>query len=329
MNVTYEMLKRASVNGVPDKSNANSYIVAMNTYGDKFGMLQPHRLAQCIAQVMHESAEFRFDREVWGPTPAQKRYDTRTDLGNTPEVDGDGFLYRGRAGIQITGKANYIAFTEWCRKYVDPNAPDFAAKPELVNTDPWEGLAVVWYWTTKNLNRYADEGNNEMITKRINGGLNGYADRLRYYTRIGLVMLGYGAAQVLDFQRVARRDGWYTGNLDGDDGPLTRAAIHRALLAMTTEQDKSPDVKAAPVTETKTEVIVPPQIDKPIAKTSGLWERLGQIGGLLLTGGAAWLQDWRLVLALTAALIVLALVGIALHKRLIDTVLAFKKAFAS
>lgn len=326
MQLTYNLIKRIA-HGTPDVSNTNSFLIAYERYGKQFGLDQPHRIGQLLPQLMHESAEFRYDREIWGPTPAQQRYDTRTDLGNTPERDGDGELYKGRSPIQVTGKANYAEFTAWCRKNISASAPDFVRQPDLINTDPWEGLAVFWYWSTRNLNRYADEGNNEMITKRINGGLNGYADRLRYYTRTGLVVLGFAATQVLEFQRDARRKGWYTGNLDGDDGPLTRAAIHRALLAMTKEQDRSSDVKAAPVTETKTEVIVPPQIDKPIAQTSGLWERLGQIAGLALTGGAAFLQDWRAVIAITAALIVLAVVGIVLHKRLIDAVQNVKRAF--
>ncbi len=90
-----------------------------------------------------------------GPTDAQKRYDTRTDLGNTPQVDGDGKLYLGRTSGQLTGKGNYQAFCDWCvtRKL---NPPDFVAKPDLLNNDPWEGLVPTWYWQSRNLNRWAD-----------------------------------------------------------------------------------------------------------------------------------------------------------------------------
>nr|WP_234835981.1 hypothetical protein [Sinorhizobium meliloti] len=74
---------------------------------------------------MHESGDFRYDREIWGPTPAQQRYDARTDLGNTPERDGDGYLYRGRTGMQLTGKDNYRQFRNWCRA-TGLDCPDFA-----------------------------------------------------------------------------------------------------------------------------------------------------------------------------------------------------------
>ncbi len=92
---------RAAAKGKVNESNLTSVLVALDRYGDRFGMDRPHRLAQYFAQLMHESGDFRYDREIWGPTPAQQRYDTRADLGNTPEKDGDGYLYRGRTGMQL------------------------------------------------------------------------------------------------------------------------------------------------------------------------------------------------------------------------------------
>ncbi|PND23933.1 hypothetical protein CN933_29770 [Sinorhizobium sp. M4_45] len=93
---------RAAAKGRVNESNLASMLVALDKYGDCFGMDRPHRLAQYLAQLMHESGDFRYDREIWGPTPAQQRYDTRTDLGNPPGKDGDGYLYRGRTGMQLT-----------------------------------------------------------------------------------------------------------------------------------------------------------------------------------------------------------------------------------
>lgn len=183
----------------------------------------PHRLAHYLAQLMHETADFRYDVEVWGPTPAQRRYEGRLDLGNT--APGDGYRFRGRTGIQVTGRTNYAAFRDWCRVTIDPKAPDFETDPDATLTDPWEGLAPLWYWSTRNLNHYADANNIEMVTRRINGGLNGYADRLARYTRCGLVLLGYGPADVRQFQTA---EGLTT---DGVAGPATRSAIHAALQA--------------------------------------------------------------------------------------------------
>ena len=73
--------------------------------------------------------------------------------------------------------------------------------------------------------------------------------------------------------------------------------------------------------------VVPKPFDKPVTQTSGFWERIGQIGGLSAIGGlAAFFQDWKAVLAMVAGLIVLALFGLLLHKRIIDAVQNVKKA---
>lgn len=213
------------VGGTPHPDNSRSFLLGLNEYGRKFGLEKPHRLAQYVAQLAHESAGFRYDRELWGPTPAQKRYDTRTDLGNTPERDGDGFKYRGRGPIQITGGSNYRQFTKWARN-LDVTAPDFYADPDAVLTDPWEGLGPIWYWSTRGLNVYADNGDNEMITRRINGGLNGYQDRLRYYDRAALILLGRDPEDLRKFQLD------HGLMVDGVSGPRTRAAMHKALRAL-------------------------------------------------------------------------------------------------
>lgn len=216
--------------GKPNAANVRSVVVALDRFGGFAGLDKPHRLAHYLAQLIHESGAFQFDREVWGPTPAQKRYDTRTDLGNTPARDGDGFKYRGRTGIQITGKANVTTFMAWARK-LDPSAPDFVTTPDLLNTDPWEGLGPIWYWTKgnptgKSLNRFADANDIEMVTRRINGGLNGYRERVNAYVRVALYLLDYQLTKgaVALFQE----DAGITS--DGIAGPETRAALHRRLV---------------------------------------------------------------------------------------------------
>ncbi|SEI11391.1 putative chitinase [Rhizobium tibeticum] len=77
-----------------NEANMNSVLVELDRYGGDFGMDRVHRVVQYLAQLMHESGDFRYDREIWGPTLAQSRYDTRTDLGNTLTLDGDGKKYR-------------------------------------------------------------------------------------------------------------------------------------------------------------------------------------------------------------------------------------------
>lgn len=279
------------------KSNANSVISALNTYGSKFGLDQPHREAQFLPQILHESGSFVYDREIWGPTAAQKKYDTRTDLGNTKAVDGDGKLRAGKGPIQVTGGSNEKQYTKWARATIDPKAPDFYAKPDLINTDPWEGLSAIWYWDSRGLNRYADQGDVETITVKINGGKNGLADRLNWYGRTALVMLGYGPTDVSKFQKDAKID------VDGDVGPRTRSALHAALLALTSSKKQSDDVQIAPVVDMKeVEVEKKVAVEVPVpVKTKNLdkpWymDLLGQkelattvaIPGVSALGGVPW-----------------------------------------
>jgi putative chitinase len=126
--------------------NINSIIVSLDRFGAQLGLDQPHRFVQYGAQIAHESGGFQYDAELWGKnggTAQQKKYDTgdlAKKLGNTPEADGDGYLYRGRTGIQVTGKSNYRQFYEWC-KAKGFNPPDFVKFPDRINDDPWEGLA--------------------------------------------------------------------------------------------------------------------------------------------------------------------------------------------
>lgn len=207
------------------RTNMKSLFVALEQYGDQLGIMEPQILPHFLAQQMHESGSFKYDKEIWGPTAAQKRYEGRKDLGNTKKGDGKRFM--GRTGGQITGRYNYGQYTKWARK-LDPNAPDFTETPELINTDPWEGLGPIWYWDNgnpegKSLNKYAKDNNIEMITLRINGGKNGLGDRIDYYTRCALVLLGYGPTEVKAFQRD------YKLKDDGIAGAMTRQAMHKAL----------------------------------------------------------------------------------------------------
>jgi len=103
----------------------------------------------------------------------------------------------------------------------------------------------LFYWDTRDLNRWTGEGDAETITKKINGGKNGLADWFGRLTWISLVLLGYRADNVLQFQADQRLQ------VDGDVGPKTRAAMHTALVALTPDEAARPEVEAAPVTEEK------------------------------------------------------------------------------
>ncbi len=230
MELTIGQLRRIATGPTSD-SNMQSIIAGLQAYGVRAGLDRPHRLAMYVAQIAEESGDFRFDHELWGktPTPAQARYDTRTDLGNTPQADGDGYLYRGRTGIQGTGKTFYEHFRDWCRSQ-GFQCPDFVANPEAIDTDPWEGLAPIWFWLSKGLNAYADTGNFDMVTQRINGGQNGADVRRAFYTRTSLVLLGFGPTDIKAFQISAGLVA------DGSAGPVTLAAFHQKLLELAPAQ---------------------------------------------------------------------------------------------
>lgn len=138
------------------------------------------RASAFLAQIAHESGELRFMEEIWGPTPAQKRYEPpgrkATELGNTQP--GDGKRFKGRGAIQITGRANY-------KKYGDLLGFDLEGNPDLAATPQFAFSTAALYWQKRGLNELADVRDFITITKRINGGTTGLKERQRYYEIAG------------------------------------------------------------------------------------------------------------------------------------------------
>lgn len=140
----------------------------------EFGIDTTERQAAFIAQCGHESGSFVYTREIWGPTPAQKGYEGRADLGNTQS--GDGVKYRGRGLLQVTGRANYA--TTGTKLGIDLiNHPEQLEHPDLAARSA--GL----FWRDHGCNELADIGAFTSITKKINGGQNGAPDRLLRWNR--------------------------------------------------------------------------------------------------------------------------------------------------
>ncbi len=152
------------------------FLDPLNDAMRKYGIDNLPRAAAFIAQLAHESGEFRFMEELWGPTAAQSRYEPASDLakrlGNTQA--GDGKRFRGRGPIQITGRFNY-------KKYGDLLEIDLVAEPDRAATPEIGFSTAGLFWERNGLNALADAGNFEAITQRINGGQNGAAERERYY----------------------------------------------------------------------------------------------------------------------------------------------------
>ena len=231
---------------------------------------EPAVFVQFMAQVMHESGGLRYVREIWGPTKAQARYEGRKDLGNVKA--GDGKRYMGRDVIQITGRANYRALSKWA-------GFDFEAKPEALEAKEWLGIGAIWYFlqARPKLIQYCRDGNIEMVTRQVNGGLNGYADRLKWYDDAALKILGFGSIRA--FQENAGLV------VDGISGPKTRAAMHKALSA----------VKVTPAEPQKK----PAQVQKPSPQSPPAKTTKGPstaiLAALLAGGGylaAKWDEFW-------------------------------------
>lgn len=174
----------------------------------------PLRVAHFLAQVLHESGLFEIVeenlnysakrlREVFPKyfTPAQaaayagKRaaignrvYADR--LGNGGEGSGDGYRYRGRGLVQLTGKANYGAFGAWI-------GADVVSDPDLVSTR-YAVHCALFFWSTRGCNALADADDLVAVTKKINGGLNGFEDRRRLLERAKQALLADAPVTTLD-----------------------------------------------------------------------------------------------------------------------------------
>lgn len=153
---------------------AGVFVPVLNTAMNRYQIVGSKRVAAFIAQIGHESGQLRYVKEIWGPTAAQTRYEGRADLGNTQS--GDGSKYRGRGLIQITGRANYKACGEAL-------GLDLVNQPELLEKPQHACMSAAWFWATKGLSPLADDGKFETLTRRINGGVNGLADRQMLYAR--------------------------------------------------------------------------------------------------------------------------------------------------
>lgn len=96
-------------------------------------------------------------------------------MGNGSESSGDGYRFRGRGFIQLTGRNNYTALTKWAQ--ANGMDVDYVKNPDLLLNEADALISALWFWTVNELNKYADKDDILTITKRINGGVNGLADR--------------------------------------------------------------------------------------------------------------------------------------------------------
>ncbi|WP_426755992.1 LysM peptidoglycan-binding domain-containing protein [Myxococcus sp. Y35] len=166
--VTVQQLRAVMPN--LSQAKAEQYLPYLNQAMAEANITTPKRKAAFLAQLAHESGQLRYMEEI----ASGAAYEGRRDLGNTQP--GDGVRYKGRGPIQLTGRANYRAAGRALGIDLEGN-PHRAKDPDVAFR------IAGWYWSSRNLNTYADAGNFREVTRRINGGYNGMADREMYYRR--------------------------------------------------------------------------------------------------------------------------------------------------
>ena len=173
------------------------YYNALNTVLQNHGINTPIRIAHFLAQIIHESGYLLYDKEnlnysaaalrstwprifiteaianAYARQPekiANRAYASR--MGNGNEASGDGWKYRGRGLIQLTGTENY-------RNCGQALGMDLLSQPDLIIESPEISVAVAcWYWNSRNLSDWADKDDVKEVTRRVNGGFNGLDDRM-------------------------------------------------------------------------------------------------------------------------------------------------------
>jgi putative chitinase len=193
--------------GVP-QATADTWLEPLINTMQKHDITTPVRIAMFLSQLAHESGNFRAVsenlnysaealRRVFGrhfPTDeiaaeyarkperiANRAYANR--MGNGDEASGDGWKYRGRGLIQLTGTNNYAAYSMEAKN----NA---LTDPDIVATPEYAADSAGWFWASNRLNQLSDTGDVRAVTRRINGGFNGLADREQKYNKLIAVLGG-------------------------------------------------------------------------------------------------------------------------------------------
>ena len=150
-----------------------AFLQPLNAAMQERGITTLARVSAFLGQIGHESGELVWMEEIWGPNDAQRRYEPPSTLaqrlGNTQK--GDGFRYKGRGPIQITGRDNY-------KRYGELLGLDLVGNPQQAATPEVGFRIAALFWQRNGLNELADAGDYKAITKRINGGFNGLDHRM-------------------------------------------------------------------------------------------------------------------------------------------------------
>lgn len=166
--ITKQLLKQIAPNAKDEI--IDPLVTYLNIYLPKYEINTHLRICHFLAQAAHESAGFRTLEEY----ASGSAYEGRKDLGNVKK--GDGVKFKGRGIFQLTGRANYADMGKKLGYDLESN-PQLAASPEI------SVLTALEYWKSRKLSPLADKDDVTDITKKINGGLNGFEDRKQYLAK--------------------------------------------------------------------------------------------------------------------------------------------------
>lgn len=156
-------------------SRAEEFAKPLTLAMQEFGIVTPLEQAAFLANGLHETMMLRYLREIWGPTVAQKKYDNRTEKGNTNP--GDGYRYRGGGFIHLT----------WCCNYETTGKAigvDLKSNPERVAEPTIASRSAGHFWKSRGLHAVLAAGGFVAVVKSINGGTNGLAERERLFAAL-------------------------------------------------------------------------------------------------------------------------------------------------
>lgn len=166
---------------------------ALSKYATKYGLTTEARQSAFLANFGHETDRLRSLVEY----ASGKAYEGRKDLGNI--YPGDGVKYKGRGGLMVTGRSNYSDVSH----HIFGDKSVLLDNPALLELPENAVISSLYYWKSRGLNELADKGDFKTVVKRINGGLNGWADRLSIFEKMSLaiknspISFGSGGAVVV------------------------------------------------------------------------------------------------------------------------------------
>ena len=194
------------------QDNANKYGAPLLAMAHKYGITTPLRLAHALAQILHESGALKYTEEL----ASGAAYEGNKGLGNTQR--GDGKRFKGRGLIQVTGRANY-------KRYAQFSGSDVVTNPERMADLPASVDSAGWFWRHGNgdCNNAADKDNLLAVTRIINGGTRGYADRQRKLKQCKSTLETAGTLLVQEALNATRS--YPELRVDGDFGPRSASVL--------------------------------------------------------------------------------------------------------